>query len=322
MRTINGFSPSILLTVFLVFTIMGSETISAQDVKPANLEWTKLTSKAGDFSVAIPSDSWLTDKEDDVARIFRSVKDSSITITFEPLSGARQKFEQQLKLPQRDDDQTKIERYKMGDFLVEQSYGRKSRKLKYPYTHLIMASSKGRYTITVLSRSESSELYKLILGSIEFGGIPLYDELPRPTITETMSSKLISADQQVLSAIKVPDATHNQLIRSREKFSLEEWVSREEEQPENLTRGLIILRKVKASYTDKARRKWVKGTVTLSVNFRADGSVGDIVLLDSLDKGLDQNAFEVAKKLKFLPQMIDGKAVDAVRRVSYTFDIY
>ncbi len=90
----------------------------------------------------------------------------------------------------------------------------------------------------------------------------------------------------------------------------------------NYSRDLVVLRRQRPGYTDAARRGNVQGAVTLRVTFLSDGTIGSIKLVESLDKGLDRNAFEAAKKIKFLPAEIDGKPVEVSRLVSFTFVIY
>ena len=54
----------------------------------------------------------------------------------------------------------------------------------------------------------------------------------------------------------------------------------------------------------------------------ADGTIGPIKLVKSLDRGLDNEAFKAAKRVKFLPSEIAGKPVDRSREIQYTFSIY
>lgn len=283
--------------------------------------WTKVTSKAGDFSIAIPKDHWIMDKAEEVSSIIRSVYDSSITVSFEARSGAKKEFARRWEL-RRIDDEMKVERYKTGDFLIEQYLGRKDQEREYPSIYFHLASSKGLYTVSVTDRTPNSEIMKQVLGSIELAGVPLYGRHPRPSATRSFSAVSITADDIVINAVKQPDSKQDSLSRSADRYIAADWDEIEQAQPKNLTRGLIVLRKFKASYTDDARRKMVNGNVILSVTFGSDGNIGNIVLLESLDKGLDRKAFEVAKKIKFLPQMVDGQPVDAVRRVIYSFNVY
>lgn len=86
--------------------------------------------------------------------------------------------------------------------------------------------------------------------------------------------------------------------------------------------SLVVLSKVKAQYTDKARRNNIQGSVTLRVMFLANGGIGEIEVIKELDHGLTEQAIKAAKKIVFLPQRIDGKPVTTSRPVTFTFNIY
>lgn len=85
---------------------------------------------------------------------------------------------------------------------------------------------------------------------------------------------------------------------------------------------LVIASKVKARYTEAARRKNIQGTVTLRVTFLASGGIGDITVIKGLDYGITEQAIAAARKLAFLPQKIDGRLATTTRPVSFTFNIY
>jgi len=73
-------------------------------------------------------------------------------------------------------------------------------------------------------------------------------------------------------------------------------------------------RQVKAQYTAEAMRQMIEGDVLLGVVVKADGSVGDVNVKESLDSvyGLDENAVKAMKEWAFKPGTKDGKPV-AVR---------
>ncbi|MEO6334634.1 MAG: tetratricopeptide repeat protein [Pyrinomonadaceae bacterium] len=85
---------------------------------------------------------------------------------------------------------------------------------------------------------------------------------------------------------------------------------------------LKTLRKPKATFTDSARANSVKGEVRVAVEFRADGEIGFVFPFVTLPEGLTENAVRAAKEIVFEPAIKNGKAVDVVSVVTYTFDIY
>jgi periplasmic protein TonB len=70
-------------------------------------------------------------------------------------------------------------------------------------------------------------------------------------------------------------------------------------------------RQVKAEYTAEAMRQMIEGDVLLGVVVKADGSVGEVTVKESLDSayGLDDNAVKAIKQWAFRPGTKDGKPV-------------
>ena len=96
----------------------------------------------------------------------------------------------------------------------------------------------------------------------------------------------------------------------------------------NQVQGLKILDKPSANYTEEARKKNVSGWVRLRINFRANGEIGEIVYVkESSSKknltkyGVVAQAIEAAKKIKFQPALLNGKATDASAIVEYVFKV-
>ena len=93
---------------------------------------------------------------------------------------------------------------------------------------------------------------------------------------------------------------------------------------------LKILKRPRPNYTDEARAHNVMGVVKLEVTFLSDGTIGDIRWLsDHTEKeemlrkyGLVQVSVVAARKIKFEPEIVDGKPVDVTRSVGYPFTIY
>ena len=75
-----------------------------------------------------------------------------------------------------------------------------------------------------------------------------------------------------------------------------------------------VTKKVKAEYTPEAMQNRLEGNVRLAAVVLADGTVGDVKVVESLDTvyGLDKNAIAAMKQWEFKPGMKGGKAV-AVR---------
>ena len=75
-----------------------------------------------------------------------------------------------------------------------------------------------------------------------------------------------------------------------------------------------LVKETKPRYTPDAMRAKIQGTVRLEAVVRADGTITDVKVTQSLDKdfGLDDQAIAAIKKWEFKPGTKDGKPV-AVR---------
>lgn len=84
-----------------------------------------------------------------------------------------------------------------------------------------------------------------------------------------------------------------------------------------------ILHTPKAKYPPQdAGTVCIRGTVTLRVQFRFDGTIGKIIVIKGLPYGLTESAVEAARMIQFLPEIKGGYYVTASRLVSFTFDLY
>lgn len=64
------------------------------------------------------------------------------------------------------------------------------------------------------------------------------------------------------------------------------------------------------------------GTVTLRVQFRFDGTIGNISVIKGLPFGATANAIDAAKQIQFLPEVRDGFYITTNRPVSFKFSVY
>lgn len=82
-----------------------------------------------------------------------------------------------------------------------------------------------------------------------------------------------------------------------------------------------IISQPKPHYTDEARKAHIVGKVVLSVQFCADGTIGNIRLLRSLGYGLDEQAIVAARQIKFHPALKNEKPMTYTSRVEFSFNL-
>lgn len=85
---------------------------------------------------------------------------------------------------------------------------------------------------------------------------------------------------------------------------------------------LKILSKQRPNYTNKARQAGISGTVMLYVIFAANGKISNVITIQGLGYGLDEEAIKAARQMTFQPETENGKPVSVVKKVAYSFTIY
>ena len=85
----------------------------------------------------------------------------------------------------------------------------------------------------------------------------------------------------------------------------------------------VPIRQVKATYTPAALAAKVMGSVTMEVEVLANGTVGNVKVLRSLDRvhGLDQEAVRAARQWLFVPGTSGGKPVDVIVQLILDFNL-
>jgi len=84
-----------------------------------------------------------------------------------------------------------------------------------------------------------------------------------------------------------------------------------------------LVKEVKPTYTPQAIAARIQGAVLMSVVVLADGTVGDVIVIRSLDTqfGLDAQAVSAAKQWLFTPGKKDGVAVAVRVTIEMTFTL-
>jgi TonB family protein len=84
----------------------------------------------------------------------------------------------------------------------------------------------------------------------------------------------------------------------------------------------VYLSITKPAYTDDGRRHRVNGLIMLRVEYRADGTVGEVITLNSLGYGLDEAAITAARKTVFIPAVRNGVFVAFTTQMTMSFRLY
>lgn len=84
-----------------------------------------------------------------------------------------------------------------------------------------------------------------------------------------------------------------------------------------------VIREVKPNYTRGAMDAKIAGTVRIEVVVEKDGTVGEAIIIGSLDQkfGLDQEALKAIKQWTFAPGVRLGAPVAVIIAVELTFTL-
>ena len=82
-----------------------------------------------------------------------------------------------------------------------------------------------------------------------------------------------------------------------------------------------LLKEVRPEFTEDARRQGISGDVVLEIVVRADGTVGDVKVLQGLGGGLNRNAIDAVRQWRFAPARRYGVPVDVMVEVAVAFKL-
>jgi TonB family protein len=85
---------------------------------------------------------------------------------------------------------------------------------------------------------------------------------------------------------------------------------------------VIVLHGAPARYTNAARKAKEQGTIVLSIEFRADGTIRVLKIVRGLGFGLNEQAVAAVQKIIFLPEIKDGTFVKMSSNLEYSFNLY
>jgi TonB family protein len=74
-------------------------------------------------------------------------------------------------------------------------------------------------------------------------------------------------------------------------------------------------------YTEQARKNKINGTVNMQVEFRSDGIIGEVKVVNGLKDGLDEQAIKAMRQTIFLPGVKDGIFVTVIQMSQAEFNL-
>lgn len=89
-----------------------------------------------------------------------------------------------------------------------------------------------------------------------------------------------------------------------------------------VTQKARVLSRPEPSYTERARKYSVQGTVVIRAIISNTGQITTVKVVKGLPHGLTARAIEAAKLMKFSPALMDGQPVAQYVQIEYNFHLY
>lgn len=312
---------SLFLGFYLLATAAFVPVLFGQE-KADEAVWHRYSTSAGDLTFAFPNKYVLVDQNGSNTSIYLSENGLFFSVRANRMKGAKKRFLELSRLPS-------AEEYK--GFKLDDIYGRWRRDTdKVKGTDSVffeLASKNGFYRIAARSRDGRDADLERFLRSIRVNGSQLINtqisEEPEGRSVTMIESLPIS--DKVLEALKrsTPDKIRYTRPSKRDKSDENEsGDDATDEPPRKFSSDAIILRNPFPRRDESGRDIRLPRVVRFRATFRADGTIGPVELLQSIDRGYDDLAFEALIGIKFIPAEIDGKPVDVVRTIEYSFGRY
>lgn len=278
----------------------------------SNIEWVRLGAGEGELELTAPSQGLVLHEQEE-SRLALDLPDVWFAISLDK-RGNGKLYLKNIRSDKK--ERVTVESRKIGDTQVKvQTYQRD----KSYSVAVNVAGDKYFYRVSVGAPDESNRSLRRFLGSIKISGQLVFPELGSPThaaaIGDLMPIEKLRMDQMIFDSLKVADSSPEDA-----KFARVDDI--EEEFDQEFSRRLFLVKKPKAIYTDEARRNGKQGMIRARVEFRSDGTIGDVTIDPSLDKGLARNVAKAISMIKFVPAEKNGASVTIFRNVHYSFAIY
>lgn len=325
----------LFVAIFLIF--LTSISIFAQNTQ--NDEWVRVQSDNGEISFAIPKDyfyffdkkgfaqsnpnNW-SDKIDYVNLRGISAFEKGVTLFFESYdSNANKKGLAYLLSNYKDGKYAKIDFEKFsGLYIVDEKDAFK--------TYYYFASEKHTYLIGFACREKTNPTINRFLASIKLNGKNAFTATAKfPEPTEVISLSNLKETQVEIEKIeKVNDKKKNEQKKVSNSNPINIIPENLNPIPANndsikeLSSPLVVFFKPRAQYTNSARQSGEQGNVQFKVNFLANGHIGKITVVKTLEDGLVENAIRAIKRIRFIPAERANLPSTVTKSIIYNFTLY
>jgi TonB family protein len=221
------------------------------------------------------------------------------------------------------------------DFSIGNFIGRKAVKeiQNSTFISLYLASDNYIYFIAAGARKADSPVLLRFFNSIRLEGKQLIgqnsqSEEPANAVVSLANLQSSPLEVEIIKKAESEKNKDNSVKESAALASTGQQATKDSTLPiqnENTktdVKPMIVLRTVRAEYTEAARRRAVQGTVVFRLSLSADGKITSIKVVRGLSEGLTEQAVKAARRFLFLPEVKDGVGVAVNKTMEFGFNVY
>ncbi|MFT3744977.1 MAG: energy transducer TonB [Pyrinomonadaceae bacterium] len=269
--------------------------------------WRTIVSKDNDFSLMLPGEIVIhNDKALDLVNLSATVPGVSFRVMFNRSTSGTAQLNYFKKVKEKEGfvgSQRSGPGFETGIYVAKKKIYRIS---------LYFRTKAGFYSIDVLAKDESDKHLAEFLGSIMVNMTRIAENKgTQPTPMSRTSVEDLQTSQKIKDIQSQKQSNSVRVVNGKQTIDQDIFYSEQ----------LLILNKPRPRYDDRGRMENVQGVVVLQVQFKSTGDIGTVWVVSGPHL-LHDVAIEAARKIRFIPAEIDGKAVDIVREVEYSFSIY
>lgn len=216
-------------------------------------------------------------------------------------------------------DDKKSKPFKIGDFTILPSATQLSEDKKSVERLLTIIKGDTIYGMRTRSKTGEEKEVARFLQSVTIEGKPIFvrnNESNPPEDTVSVSN--LKSSPEIVEAEKRKTGKFEGTIT----YELQQ-IGENIIENEDLMHKAIILERPQPNFERPGLPangviKWEQIDVKLKVQFRADGQIGNIVVLSNTEKHHTKKAIDAVRRIKFVPARRDGKFVDSIQIISFS----
>lgn len=297
------------ISLFLIL-LFGTLTSFAQDAN----KWLRIEFENKKFSVAVPQTNIIDTKNREFNQQLRIVAfENGVEME---VHQRKSNFAADHIRDRKNSKKLNDESFTIGEFLILKPAPiiSGSRSVRHSLTII-----KGDVIYVLFTRSKTGEEKEVLrfLRSVRIEDQALFEQNEKTDLPEdSVSVSSLNTSPEIIEAEKRKTGK----FKGKISYELQELNPENDSETEDLSHRALIIEQPRPRFSPGAN---ITGsirqfTVRLKVQFRADGQIGDIIVLSNADKNFTKSSIDLARRIKFVPARRDSEFVDSFQIVGYS----